>query len=213
MQNSYLSLDADPATGRRHAILDGLEDTPRIINGVFRIDVTPTTAVSVAADADPVVSGPADGGRLSARAAHRHARALPARARPEPRRLRSRGTSIARSGTCWRRPRPAAAERSSRGRPTSRRRSRSTARASSTSRVWRQRDSMTVHLVNLTNPMMMKGPLREVLPIGPLRVRVRMPARPRAARGAAADAQAPASRWINPATCCRSPCRRSASTK
>ena len=35
---------------------------------------------------------------------------------------------------------------------------------------------MTVHLVNLTNPMMMKGPLREVLPIGPLQVRVRMPA-------------------------------------
>ena len=34
--------------------------------------------------------------------------------------------------------------------------------------VWRQRDSMTVHLVNLTNPMMMKGPLREAIPIGPL---------------------------------------------
>ena len=42
--------------------------------------------------------------------------------------------------------------------------------------IWRQRDSLTVHLVNLTNPMMMKGPLREVLPIGPLQVRVRMPA-------------------------------------
>jgi hypothetical protein len=41
--------------------------------------------------------------------------------------------------------------------------------------VWRQRDSMTVHLVNLTNPMMMKGPLREVVPIGPLGVRVRLP--------------------------------------
>ena len=26
--------------------------------------------------------------------------------------------------------------------------------------VWRQRESITVHLVNLTNPMMMKGPLR-----------------------------------------------------
>ena len=39
MQNSYLTLEADPATGRRHAILDGLDDTPRIINGVFRIDV------------------------------------------------------------------------------------------------------------------------------------------------------------------------------
>jgi hypothetical protein len=42
--------------------------------------------------------------------------------------------------------------------------------------IWRQRGSMTVHLVNLTNPMMMKGPIREALPIGPLRVRVRLPA-------------------------------------
>jgi hypothetical protein len=42
--------------------------------------------------------------------------------------------------------------------------------------VWRQRDSLTVHLVNLTNPMMMKGPLRELLPAGPLEVRLRLPA-------------------------------------
>jgi len=48
--------------------------------------------------------------------------------------------------------------------------------------AWRQRDSMTVHLVNLTNPMMMKGPLREVLPVGPLRVRVRLPTGLRARR-------------------------------
>jgi hypothetical protein len=39
--------------------------------------------------------------------------------------------------------------------------------------AWRQKGSMTVHLVNLTNPMMMKGPVREVLPLGPQRVRVR----------------------------------------
>ena len=31
--------------------------------------------------------------------------------------------------------------------------------------VWRQKESMTVHLVNLTNPMMMKGPFREIFPI------------------------------------------------
>jgi len=31
--------------------------------------------------------------------------------------------------------------------------------------VWRQQHSMTVHLVNLTNPMMMKGPIRELIPI------------------------------------------------
>ena len=46
--------------------------------------------------------------------------------------------------------------------------------------VWRQRQSMTVHLVNLTNPMMMKGPIRELIPIGPQQVRLRLPARTRA---------------------------------
>ena len=41
--------------------------------------------------------------------------------------------------------------------------------------VWGQRNSMTVHLVNLTNPMMMKGPIREVIPISAQRVRVETP--------------------------------------
>jgi hypothetical protein len=41
--------------------------------------------------------------------------------------------------------------------------------------VWRQKDSMTVHLVNLTNPMMMKGPLRELIPVGVQEVRIRLP--------------------------------------
>jgi len=41
--------------------------------------------------------------------------------------------------------------------------------------VWRQKDSLTVHLVNLTNPMMMKGPVRELLPVGEQRVRVHVP--------------------------------------
>lgn len=31
--------------------------------------------------------------------------------------------------------------------------------------VWRQKDSMTVHVVNLTNPMLMKGSFRELLPV------------------------------------------------
>jgi hypothetical protein len=31
--------------------------------------------------------------------------------------------------------------------------------------AWRQKDSMTIHLVNLTNPMMMKGPFRELIPV------------------------------------------------
>jgi hypothetical protein len=41
--------------------------------------------------------------------------------------------------------------------------------------AWRQRRSMTVHLVNFSNPMMMRGPLREAIPIGPLAVRIRLP--------------------------------------
>ncbi|MPY88676.1 MAG: hypothetical protein GEU99_12210 [Luteitalea sp.] len=48
--------------------------------------------------------------------------------------------------------------------------------------IWRQRDSLTVHLVNLTNPMTMKGPYRELIPLGSQRVRVRLPEGTRAKR-------------------------------
>lgn len=41
--------------------------------------------------------------------------------------------------------------------------------------VWRQKESMTVHLVNLTNPMMAKGPYRELIPAPPQKVRLRLP--------------------------------------
>lgn len=40
--------------------------------------------------------------------------------------------------------------------------------------VWRQEHSMTVHLVNLTNPMMMKGPFRELIPIS-AQVKIKIP--------------------------------------
>jgi hypothetical protein len=42
--------------------------------------------------------------------------------------------------------------------------------------VWRQARSLTVHLVNLTNPMMLKGPYRELLPLRGLSVAIRLPA-------------------------------------
>ena len=32
-----------------------------------------------------------------------------------------------------------------------------------------------VHLVNLTNPMMMKGPIREIIPISSQRVQIKIP--------------------------------------
>ncbi len=48
--------------------------------------------------------------------------------------------------------------------------------------VWRQRASLTVHLVNLTNPMMMKGPMRELISLAAQRVRIRLPEGQRATR-------------------------------
>jgi hypothetical protein len=41
--------------------------------------------------------------------------------------------------------------------------------------VWRQKKSMTVHLVNLSNPMMMKGPFREFIPIGEQKLQIKIP--------------------------------------
>jgi hypothetical protein len=48
--------------------------------------------------------------------------------------------------------------------------------------VWKQAGSLTVHLVNLTNPYAMKGPIREHIPLPPQRLAVRCPQRPRRAR-------------------------------
>jgi hypothetical protein len=55
--------------------------------------------------------------------------------------------------------------------------------------VWEQKDSLIIHLVNLTNPMMMKGPVRELIPVGEQRVQVRLPdgTRPIRVRLLAAD--------------------------
>jgi len=40
--------------------------------------------------------------------------------------------------------------------------------------IWRQQGSLTVHLVNLTNPMMMRGPIRAAMPVGEQRVRIKL---------------------------------------
>jgi hypothetical protein len=48
--------------------------------------------------------------------------------------------------------------------------------------VWKQKDSMTVHLVNLTNPMMMRPSFREMIPIGPQQVKLQLPPGKRAGK-------------------------------
>jgi hypothetical protein len=175
MQNSYLSLDTDPATGRRHPILEGLEAAPRIINGVFRIDVKPTVAFPSPVTLIPTYPDlPMED--VYPRVTHTDTRELY---------LRELGKSrvvyvpwdidrtfwdvlcldhlrLLRNAVAWAVNEPPPVEVEGPG--------------VIDVTVWRQQQSMTVHLVNLTNPMMMKGPLRETIPVGPLRVRVRMPA-------------------------------------
>ena len=41
--------------------------------------------------------------------------------------------------------------------------------------LWIQKNSVTAHLVNLTNPMMMKGPIREIIPLSEQEVQIRVP--------------------------------------
>jgi len=41
---------------------------------------------------------------------------------------------------------------------------------------WRQKNSLAAHIVNMNNPMMMKGPYREVMPAGPYAVSLEIPA-------------------------------------
>ena len=41
---------------------------------------------------------------------------------------------------------------------------------------WQQKNSFTIHLVNLTNPMLMHGPIRDYFPVGEQRLQIRLPA-------------------------------------
>jgi len=41
--------------------------------------------------------------------------------------------------------------------------------------LWQQHSSVAAHLVNLSNPMAMSGSFREILPVGPQKVRIKLP--------------------------------------
>jgi hypothetical protein len=198
LRNSYLSLDAAPSSGRRHEVLDGLEGTPRIINGVYRLDVSPTADFPSPVTLIPSYPDlPMED--VYPRVPHTTTRELYLRELGDsrvayvpwdisrtfwdvlaPDHGRLLGNLIR-----WTANEPAPVEVDGPGIVDV--------------AIWQQPTSITVHLVNLTNPMMFKGPLREVLPIGPLRVRVRMPGgrEPRAVRLLTAGAGVPIDRSGN----------------
>jgi hypothetical protein len=175
MQNSYLRLEADPATGKRHPLLAGLDDTGRIINGVSRVHTTTTGGYAN----PPLTLVPSYPDLPMEEVFPR----IPKTDIPEVF-VREVGkgrvvyfpwdidrtfwevlsvdhAKLLRNAVDWaaNEPRPVTV----------------TGPGVLDVTIWKQASSMTVHLVNLTNPMMMKGPLREFLPTPPQTVSVRLP--------------------------------------
>jgi hypothetical protein len=173
MQNSYLSLDADPSTGRRHQVLTGFDDVPRIINGVWRARVRPRGVLPSPVTLIPSYPDlPMED--VYPRVPHTDVRELYLH---ELGRARVAYFPWDIDRTFWevmsvdhgRLLQNAVAWAAREEQPIT-----VTGPGVLDVTVWRQQGSMTVHLVNLTNPMMMKGPLRELIPVGVQEVRVRI---------------------------------------
>jgi hypothetical protein len=175
MQNSYLKIQPD-ADGRFHPLLRGLEDAGRIVNGVQRVE-----AASRDGDANAPLTLIPSYPDLPMEAVY-------------PRVLDSKvaGVFLRESGnsrvayfpwdidrTFWE---VMAVDHGKLLRNTVEWATNEEPVVSVTGAgvldvtVWRQKESMTVHLVNLTNPMMMKGPYRELIPAPEQQVRVNVPA-------------------------------------
>jgi hypothetical protein len=189
MQNSYLHLETDLATGRRHPLLNGLEDAQRVINGVHRVEVeahppgaqSPLTLIPSYPDLPmekvyPRVSKTdmaqvflreVDAGRVVYFPWDIDRTFWEVLSVDQFKLLRNAVAWATNEEPCVTVAGPGALDVT----------------------VWRQKASLTVHLVNLTNPMMMKGPVRELIPVGPQEVRVRLPegTRPRQVRLLAAE--------------------------
>jgi len=174
MKNSYLRLKSDSKTGRFHPVLSGLEDAYRIINGIWRLDVKPQLDFPSPVTLIPSYPDlPME--HVYPRKPDTAIRELYLRELGEGRIAyipwdidrafwevmnvdhgRLLGNIVN-----WAVNEEPPAQVVGPG--------------ILDVTVWRQRSSMTVHLVNLTNPMMMKGPFRELIPVGEQKVQIRVP--------------------------------------
>jgi hypothetical protein len=180
MQNSYLRLEHDTAEG--HQLLRGLEDAPRIINGVWRLEVEPREKFAPA----PLTLIPSYPDLPMEKVYPRVGKTDIAEVF-----LRESGKGrvvyfpwdidrtfwevlcvdhfkLLRNAVEWATDEEPPVSVSGVG--------------VLDVTAWRQKNSMTVHLVNLTNPMMMKGPVRELIPVSEQQVRLRLPDGARANR-------------------------------
>ena len=173
MQNSYLRLRGDKVTGRFHPVLKDMEDAYRIINSIYRVKVIPAAGFP-----DPVTLIPTYPDLpmedVYPRVPETGIRELYLRESYKGRIAYFPGDidrsfwqimsadhgRLLRNTIQWALDEEPIVEVIGPG--------------VIDVTVWRQQNSMTVHLVNLTNPMMMKGPFRELIPVD-LKVSVRIP--------------------------------------
>ena len=164
LQNSYLRLKADPQTNKFHPVLKGLENAYRIINGTHRVKVTPLTSFPGPVTLIPTYPDlPMED--VYPRVAETDIREVYLREIGKGRVayipwdidrsfwqiLNKDHGKLLGNIVRWALNEASIAEVKGPG--------------VIDVTVWQQQRSMTVHLVNLTNPMMMKGPFRELIPV------------------------------------------------
>jgi len=174
LRNSYMRFESD-ATGRRHPLLAGLEDTEQTVNGIWMVDVLgaspaepPMTLIPPYPDLPmekvfptvPRTDVPTVYAREVGRSRVVYFPIDIDRVFWEV--LHTDHLRILRNTFVWASggSRPVEVEGPGLVEVT----------------LWRQERSLTAHLVNLSNPMMFKGPVRELLPVGAQRVTIEVPA-------------------------------------
>ena len=174
MKNSYLRLKSSSKTGRFHPVLSGLEDAYRIINGIWRLDVKPNLDFPSPVTLIPTYPDlPME--HVYPRKPETDIREVYLRELGESRVayipwdidrafweiMNVDHGRLLRNIINW-----AANEEP----PV-----KVTGPGILDVTAWRQKKSMTVHLVNLTNAMMMKGPFREFICIGEQKLHIIIP--------------------------------------
>jgi hypothetical protein len=173
MRNSYLRLKKDVETGAFHPVLNGLEDAFRIINTVYQVKTTPQSVFPSPVTLIPTYPDlPMED--VYPRVEETNTRELYLRELGESRIAYIPGDidrsfwqimsadhgKLLRNTILW----------ALREKPIVDIKTKGLLDVV----VWRQKESMTVHLVNLTNPMMMKGPFRELFSVD-AKVNIKIP--------------------------------------
>lgn len=174
MKNSYLKLNSEPDSATYHSVLDGLEDAFRTINGVWRLNI------------NPKISFPSPITLIPSYPDLPMEHVYPLQPDTDIRELYLREIGKGRVAyipwdidrTFW------DVLNVDHGRLITNIFNWTLEEAKPVEvkgpgvldiTIWKQTQSLTVHLVNFTNPMMMKGPIRELIPVDEQMVTIKIP--------------------------------------